>query len=505
MFLAVVVIGFGLYELRLLHALAVAAQSEGAFAGTSGAALAAQVAADRTFTSVFVAVVAVFILGVLLNILLVFISSLRLLLNGMERFKQGDYGYRIPLVSKSEFGQIATYMNEAIDHVESAQQKQKEAERKLRRLNATLEDRVEKRTAELKKTEERFRHLVENLSDIITILDRNGKITYQSPSLKSVLGYRPEEMIGQFIFDYVHPDDVEMTLATFRERLKKKGFGPQIELRFRHKDGSWRYLGAMSDNLLSDPAIQGFVVTSRDISGRKQAEARVRELDALKTTFIRTVSHQLRTPLNAVRWNLETLLAGDLGVLKPEQKEFVRITYQADVDVIRRINDLLTAMDIEEGRVRMNKEKASLEGLIRSVMLEMKKAAAKEITVAFVPPKSPLAPLDMDAEQIRAVLEKLLDNAVIYTKEKGKITITLKKTAGKVRVEVKDTGIGIPIAEQGNIFQRFFRATNAPQMEPDSSGLGLSIAKYYVEAHGGKIGFMSDEGKGTTFWFELPT
>ena len=127
-------------------------------------------------------------------------------------------------------------------------------------------------------SEERFRSLAQNASDLITILEEDGTIRYESPAIERILGYRLEKRIGKNAFDYIHSDNADRSSVAFAEALDNPGeVRPPVELRLRHKDGSWRHIEATRTNLLQDPAVKGVVTNSRDVTERKQAEEKIRE------------------------------------------------------------------------------------------------------------------------------------------------------------------------------------------------------------------------------------
>lgn len=236
-----------------------------------------------------------------------------------------------------------------------------------------------------------------------------------------------------------------------------------------------------------------------------ESNKRLKELGKLKNKFISIVSHQLRTPLTAIRWNLELILSGDLGEMTDTQSQFIKSTADANKNIILRLNDLLIVLDIEKGRLAKTEENISIGNLCSSISKEFEpKYKRKEIEFSHYLPEKEIPMMNLDPRMIRAVFGYLLDNAIKYTKKGGQISTKLMYLTNKVRFEITDNGIGIPDAEQSHIFEKFYRGTNASLMHTDASGIGLSIAKYYIESHSGVIGFESKDGIGSTFWFELP-
>jgi signal transduction histidine kinase len=233
----------------------------------------------------------------------------------------------------------------------------------------------------------------------------------------------------------------------------------------------------------------------------------LKEIDRMKTEFVSVASHQLRTPLTAIKLFTEMLLRGDTGKLNRAQKEYLNNIFQSTDRMTRLVNDLLNVTRIESGRVRINPQPTKLDELIQNIIVEAKPLAdMKKVKLTFmVTDKAPTIPLDQNL--FRQVIHNLIVNAIRYTPAgKGRILVTFKKYNNReYLISVADNGIGIPNDKQKKIFQKFFRADNAVKMETEGTGLGLYVSKMIVELSGGKIWFESQEGKGTTFFVTIPT
>jgi len=236
------------------------------------------------------------------------------------------------------------------------------------------------------------------------------------------------------------------------------------------------------------------------------ANVKLRELDQAKTEFLAIASHQLRTPLTAIRGYLSMLRRGDYGQVPTDFADPLREVYQSTLRLAKLTNRLLDATRIETGRLKINLGPVSLGGLISSVVDELKsQAKEKNLYLKFLKPKEKLPPLPLDLEKIRQVFLNIIDNGLKYT-QKGGIKISLGLVGvDRVQVKIQDTGEGITEEELKKIFQSFSRGLAGEKFHTAGAGLGLYIAKEFIELHQGKIWATSPgAGKGTTIWIEFP-
>jgi signal transduction histidine kinase len=199
------------------------------------------------------------------------------------------------------------------------------------------------------------------------------------------------------------------------------------------------------------------------------------------------------------------ILDGDLGPLLKEQADFLRKALLSNERLIHLVNDLLDVTRIEEGRFIYKSEEKEIAKIVETVFNSyLDLAKEKEISLELEKLKDEFPLIRVDEEKIKLAVQNLIENAMIYTLPKGKVKVTMDIKNGDFFFSVQDTGIGIPKEVQERIFTKFFRASNAAKIDTEGSGLGLFITKNIIEAHGGKIWFESEEGKGTTFYFTIP-
>jgi len=371
--------------------------------------------------------------------------------------------------------------------------------------------------AAVRRNEERFRSLIERGSDVITILDAEGVIRYESPSIERRLGHRAEDRLGERASRYVHPEDLRAVTAAFGRALD--GQAVSVECRAARRDGSWRDVEAVFTNLLDHPAVGGIVVNWRDIGERKRAEeeraryvhelARARD-QALASTraksmFLANMSHEVRTPMNVIIGMTDMVLDTDLG---SEQRANLERVRAAAIGLLAIINDILDASKIEAGKLTIEAVDMDLRRtLVEAAGLLVPAASAKGLSLTCVIEPDVPAQVKGDPVRVRQTLVNLVGNAVKFT-DRGAITVearVLRRASSHVvvRVSVIDTGIGIPPERQAGLFESFAQGDDSTTRVYGGTGLGLAICRQLVTLMGGHMGLESQPGRGSTFWFEL--
>jgi len=235
------------------------------------------------------------------------------------------------------------------------------------------------------------------------------------------------------------------------------------------------------------------------------AYKKLQRLDKIKTEFMSIVSHQLRTPLSIIKGHLSMIEEGVYDNNKEKKKEILTNVYKANERLITLVNDVLNISRIQSGKVEIHKEETSIEKIIEETIEKMQKPAEdKGVKITFSKPKEDIPLLNIDTNKIENILINLIDNALKYTPQ-GEITISLQKEEKDIKIEIKDTGDGMTKEEIEKLFETFSRGEAGKKHWIQGSGLGLYIAKQFVEMHEGKIWATSEgEGKGSQFYITLP-
>jgi len=236
----------------------------------------------------------------------------------------------------------------------------------------------------------------------------------------------------------------------------------------------------------------------------RASNAQLHKLDEAKDEFISMASHQLRTPLTSIKGYISMLMDGDVGVVSTEQKHLLQEAFTSSERMVRLIGDFLNVSRLQTGKFMIDKHPVDLAKIVDHELESLENnASTRGLKFSYKKPKN-IPELILDESKMQQVIMNFCDNAIYYSKDNSKIKVGLVAKKGYVEFTVKDTGIGVPVGEQEQLFNKFFRATNARKQRPDGTGVGLFLAKKVIDAHDGKIIFESKEGKGSTFGFRIP-
>ncbi len=236
----------------------------------------------------------------------------------------------------------------------------------------------------------------------------------------------------------------------------------------------------------------------------RSSNAQLRHLDEVKDEFMSMASHQLRTPLTSIKGYLSMVLEEDMGKITPQQKAVLNEAFNSSERMVRLIADFLNVSRLQTGKFIIDKNPVDLVSVVRGEVDSLDMIAkSHDMKLDYLTKETELV-LQIDEAKVRQVIMNFVDNAIYYSRANSTIKITLDREGDEVAFRVIDTGIGVPVEEQAMLFHKFFRAKNARQQRPDGTGVGLYLARKVITAHGGKMIFSSEEGRGSTFGFRLP-
>ncbi|MBK9332417.1 MAG: PAS domain S-box protein [Ignavibacteria bacterium] len=349
---------------------------------------------------------------------------------------------------------------------------------------------------QLKESEEKFRTITPNAFDIITILESDGKILYQSPALEINLGYKPKERIGKNILtdSIAHPEDKHLVENFFNQILKSTDKPINAEFRLQHKNGNYKIIEARGINQLRDPRVQGLIITYRDVTLQ-------RIQDKQKDEFISIASHELKTPVATIKAYTEILMNYFQRNNDTKAKDYLsKLESQID-NITSLINELLDVSMITEGRMEFKKDNYEINKLIREVSGDMQSTTKKHHLILKLGKETNL---HGDRNRTGQILTNLLSNAIKYSPDHNEIVIKTFVSKKEIKIGIIDYGIGIEKVMREKIFERFIRITSNDINTYPGIGLGLFIAHEMVVRQGGRIWVEDNKKKGSKFYFTLP-
>jgi len=373
-------------------------------------------------------------------------------------------------------------------------------------------DITERKQAEeaLKVSEQRLKLALDSAETGIWELDLVNDKAYRNLRHDQIFGYQllQPDWGYEIFLTHVVPEDREAVKKSFEEAFATGDFS--IECRIIWADKSIHWISAQGRAFRNDRGdLVRMMGTVADVTERKWAEeAIVRAKEEaergskFKDQFLSTMSHELRTPLNAILGFSELLPDERYGALNERQRRYIRHIHTSGKHLLSLINDILDLSKIEAGRLELAFESVRVETAFAEVLGTMRPLADKKSQTLSQDAETGLS-VRADATRFRQVLMNLVGNAIKFTPEGGRIELAARRMDGNVRLEVRDTGPGIPPEEQKRIFEAFYRLRQSDKLT-EGTGLGLTITQRLVELHGGQLGLESQAGQGSCFYFSLP-
>ncbi len=358
--------------------------------------------------------------------------------------------------------------------------------------------------------EDQFHQLISNFFDILVLIDGNGCQHYVSGSCETILGYRPDELLGVSVIDeFIHPEDREATRKGLWNIINK-GLNGGTQYRHRHKSGGWVYLEAFGTNQLGNPSLRSVVLNVRDITERKKTEEelqesrrRLKDLNANKDRLFSIIGHDLRNPVGNIlglsELMLEQLRIGDYDGLE----RYAKMIHHSSNKTMDLLSNLLTWARSQTESLRYQPKPLDLGSLAtRTIDLLGSEAGQKAITLRNRIPAG--TEVRADPVMIELVLRNLVSNGIKFTPDNGTVSIGAREGPDETTIFVEDSGVGISRDAATKLFLPEQNHSTEGTRKEAGTGLGLLLCKEFVTMHGGDIRVESTVGEGSTFSFSIP-
>jgi PAS domain S-box-containing protein len=348
--------------------------------------------------------------------------------------------------------------------------------------------------------------IVDTAHEAFVGMDEHGVITAWNPAAETTFGWTADEAKGRMVADTIIPAELRHQHLRGLAHLIATGEGPvlgqRLELSALHRDGhEFPVEITISSVRRSDG--WSFYAFLHDISDRKRAEEERDRAERVKDEFLGVISHEMRTPLTAVIGYADMLAKTEAENLSERGRQMVEVINRSAERQMRLLRDLLLLARIESGSFELRPEPLDLTELARQAT-EIAEPAAEAAGLDLQLRTDGALSLSGDRDRIGQAIDNLLTNAIKFTPEGGSVAVRVDADGDRALIEVEDSGTGIPLDEQDRLFERSYRASGATERNIPGSGLGLTIVKEIVEAHGGSASFQSEPGRGSTFRLELP-